>query len=228
MVLFQLGVMRINANFAAIIISTNPVFTMIFAQFIANEKFTAKKAGILVLNIIALIIVANPFTVLKGEISVNGMLLTLAAAISFGLYTALGKKRISRIGGLAQNSFSFLLGSFVLLVALFITNQPIVKGIELPDLPLLLYIGIFVTGVGYYCYIKTIELLGPSTASITFFVKPIFAPFIAFLVLKEAITANIVFGVTLILAGPWIIITGDRIRLKLLPLIRNHKSNTGG
>ncbi|HWQ74645.1 MAG TPA: DMT family transporter [Syntrophomonas sp.] len=201
MILFQLGIMRTNANLAAIIISTSPVFTMLFAHFIADEKLTVQKGIVLVLNLIGLIIVADPVTLLKGKASVAGIILTLAAAVTFGLYTAMGKRKIDNIGGLAQNSFSFILGSVVLLIVLLFTHQPIVDGIRMGTLPLLIYTGVFVTGVGYFCYTKAVELSGPSTASLTFFIKPIFAPFIALAVLNEAITVNVILGVIFILAG---------------------------
>lgn len=221
MVLFQLGVMRTNANLAAVIISTNPIFTMIFAQFIVNEKFTIKKAIVLILNIIGLIIVANPVTLFRGKSAMSGILLTLAAAVAFGFYTALGKKRIGKIGGLTENSFSFILGSLVLLAVLLVTRQPVIAGIGLSTLPILLYLGIFVTAVGYYFYLKAIELSGPSTASITFFIKPIFAPIIAFVVLKEAITLNLIFGVIFVLAGSFVSLAGG----KLPDLFATHTKN---
>ena len=201
MVLFQLGVMRTNANLAAIIISSSPVFTMIFAQFIVNEKFTIRKLIVLLLSLTGLVIVANPASLLHGKTAFDGILLTLAAAIAFGLYTAMGKKRIDKIGGLTQNSISFLLGSLALLISMLITKQPILKGIQPSSLPFIIYLGVFVTGLGYYCYIKAIELSGPSTASITFFIKPIFAPIIAFVVLKEVVTANLIIGIIFVLAG---------------------------
>lgn len=212
MVLFQMGVMRTNANLAAVIISTNPIFTMLFAQFIADERFTLKKTIVLILNIIGLIIIANPSEVVSGTINISGILLTLGAAVFFGLYTALGKKRIELIGGLAQNSFSFISGSLILLVIMLISGQPATAGISVSTLPILLYTGIFVTALGYFFYLKAIDLSGPSTASMTFFVKPIFAPIIAFSVLHEAITMNLIFGILFVLAGSMVSMFGDRLK----------------
>ena len=225
MLLFQLGVMRTNANLAAIIISTNPVFTMIFAKFLVNEKFTIIKFFVLLLNIIGLVIVANPLTLVKGHAAVDGILITLAASVTFGLYTALGKKRVAKIGGLPQSSFSFILGSLVLLIVLLIKREPVFSGIQPSHIPLLLYLGVLVTGVGYYCYIKAIEVSGPSTASITFFIKPVFAPIIAFLVLKEPITLNIIFGVIFVLAGSLVSAFGNRIQAAI-PALRPHRAGT--
>lgn len=210
MVLFQIGVMRTNANLAAVIISASPVFTMIFAQFLVNETFTKRKAATLILNVIGLVIVANPVKIIGGKSGIDGILITLLASVAFGFYTALGKKRIAKIGGIAQNSLSFILGSAVLLLVLLVTRQPVVGGITPKSIPLLLYLGIMVTGVGYYCYIKAIELSGPSNASITFFIKPVFAPVIAFLVLKEPITINLVVGIVFILIGSYLSLTAKK------------------
>lgn len=212
MLLFQIGVLRTNANLAAVVISTSPVFTMIFAQFIADEKFTMVKFFVLLLNVIGLVIVANPIKLIKGHAAVDGILITLIAAASFGLYTAMGKKRIAKIGGLTQSSFSFIMGSMVLLLIQLARKGPVTRGIQPSNLPLLLYLGILVTGVGYFCYIRAIEVSGPSTASITFFIKPVFAPIIAFLVLKEPITINIILGVVFVLSGSLLNIFGEKLR----------------
>lgn len=212
MLLFQIGVLRTNANLAAVVISTSPVFTMIFAQFFANEKFTLVKFFVLLLNVIGLVIVANPIKLMRGHAAVDGIIITLIAAASFGLYTAMGKKRIAKIGGLAQSSFSFIMGSLVLLVIQLAKKGPVMKGIQPNTLPLLLYLGVLVTGFGYFCYIRAIEVSGPSTASITFFIKPVFAPVIAFLVLKEPITLNIIFGVVFVLSGSLLNLFGEKIR----------------
>ncbi|HEY5537387.1 MAG TPA: DMT family transporter [Acetobacterium sp.] len=201
MLLFQVGVMNINANLAAMIISINPVFTMIFSHFLVNEKFTWKKALVLIISIIGLIIVMNPSKLMSGENNIWFVLVTLVAAISFGFYTAFGKKRIGKLGGLTLNSVSFLMGSGTLLLMLIATGGPIIQGISLETTPLLLYLGVFVTGIGYYFYVKIIEISGPSTASIAFFIKPVIAPVIAFFILREAITLNIVIGLVFILLG---------------------------
>jgi len=212
MVLFQVGLMGINASLAAMIFSINPVFTMVFAHFLVHEKFTRKKAFALGISIIGLIIVMSPEKLLSGENNVWYLLMTLAAAISFGFYTAFGKKRIGKIGGLAQNSFSFLMGSATLLIMLLVTGEPILQGVSLETMPLLIYTGVFVTGIGYYFYLKAVEIAGPSTASVAFFIKPMIAPIFAFFILGEAITGNIVFGLIFILLGSFINLTdGDKL-----------------
>ncbi|MDY4953459.1 MAG: DMT family transporter [Candidatus Onthomonas sp.] len=200
MTLFQIGVMMTNASLAAVIISINPVFTMLFAHFIVHDYFTRKKAVVLILSLIGLVIVANPENLLHGN-GVQGVLIVLAASIGFGFYTALGKKRVNQIGGLAQNSFSFLLGSVVEFLILLFRGEPILSGITVHSVWVLLYVGVVVTGFGYVCYMKAIELSNPSTASIAFFIKPIVAIALSALILSEPITWNVIAGTLLILIG---------------------------
>lgn len=200
MTFFQLGVMNSNANTAAVIISSNPVFTMIFAYFIVKEAFTARKAVVLVISMIGLVFVANPAGMAEGN-TVKGLVFVFIAAVMFSLYTALGKLRIGKLGGMVQNSFSFLIASVIELVIVLIKGDPVISGITMQSLPVLIYTGIVVTGIGYFAYMKAIELAGPSNASVAFFIKPVIAVILAQIVLDEPITWNIVFGVALILIG---------------------------
>ena len=208
MALLQLSIEGINANLAAVIICTSPLFTMIFAHFVADDPFTRRKALVLALMLVGLVIVADPRKVLSGAVSPLHLLYAVLSSMIFGLYTAYGKRRIAKIGGMTQNAMSFLFGCGVLLIFMLLAGKPVIRGISLQTLPILLYLGIFVTGLGYYFYLKAIELAGPSMASIAFFLKPIIAPVLAFLVLGEPITFNLVIGVAFILAGSYINIAG--------------------
>lgn len=199
MILFQIGVNMANAGLAAIVFSINPIFVMIFSYFIVHEGFTRKKVITIVLSLLGLIIVANPVSIVKsGNI---GLLVSLAAAVSFALYTTLGKLRIARLGGNVENAFSFLLGCVFLFVILVVHGDPILGGIDSHTILPLLYCSFVVTGFGYLCFMKAIELTGPSNASFAFFIKPVIALILSAIILGEPITANAVIGLVLILLG---------------------------
>ncbi len=204
MALMQIGLRSINANIASIIISMNPLFTMIFAKFIVGEAFTGRKALVLLISFIGLIIVIDPRNLIAGGINAQGLLVTLLAAAAFGLYTALGKKRLAKIGGMAQNCLTFLFGDAALLIVMLSAGIPVVEGITLQTLPVMLYLGIVVTAAGYFFFVKAIALSGPSNASIAFFIKPVLAPLVAFFILKEPITINFIIGVVFILTGSYL------------------------
>ncbi len=200
---FQMGVMNLNANTASVMISSNPVFTMIFAYFLLGEPFTKRKALVLALCLAGLVLVANPMHMAEGN-SVKGFLYQSVALVTFALFTALGKLRVGKLGGLVQNSFSFLIASVVNLLILLVTGTPVFAGINAHSLPVLLYCGVIVTALGYYAYVNAIGLAGPSNASIAFFLKPVIAVTAAALILKEPVTANIIAGVGLILTGSFL------------------------
>ena len=132
----------------------------------------------------------------------KGLLYTFIAAVMFALYTALGKLRVAKLGGMIQNSGSFLIA--------LVKGDPVISGITFHSLPVLLYTGIVVTGIGYFAYLKAIELSGPSNASVAFFIKPVIAVILAQIILSEPVRWNIVFGVCLILIGSLINMLGAR------------------
>lgn len=197
---FQIGVMYLNANTAAIIISCNPIFTMLFAHFLVRDRFTVNKAIVLCICLVGLMFVANPFHLAEGN-TPKGFLYMLVAMISFALYSSLGNIRAQRLGGAIQTCIPFLIASVFNLLILIMLKEPVFSGITLRSCPVLLYIGFIVTGLGYFTYLGAIEMVGPSSASISFFLKPVVAVATASLILHEAITWNIVLGIAIILAG---------------------------
>lgn len=200
MTLFQLSVMHTNANLAAVLISFNPVITMVLAHFIVHERFTKKRGIVLAICIIGLCLVANPLHLAQGNEPI-GILMGLGAATAFALNTVLSRKHIARLGGLTINSFSFILGAMMELVLLFVFREPIFSNISMETLPLLAYVSLVVTGFGYFCFMRAVKTGGASTASYAFFVKPIIAMLLAAWILNEPITWNIVLGIALIVSG---------------------------
>jgi len=200
MPLYQIAVKGLQASTASIIISMNPVFAMLMAHFVVDEKFTSRKLLVILISAVGLILVANPFGNLDGN-TPKGLILMTVATFLFGCFGALGKIRISKFGGLVQTSVTFLVASIINVVVLLICGQLLPAGVTLNSGLVMLYLGIGVTGLGYLCYLKAIEYCGPSKASIAFFLKPPLAALVAALFLHEAITWRIVAGAALIVVS---------------------------
>ncbi|MBQ4339498.1 MAG: EamA family transporter [Firmicutes bacterium] len=209
MLFFQVGIIHANANLVSVIICSNPIYVMIFAHFIVKDRFTKRKALVLIISSIGLIFAANPFNLSEGN-TAFGIICAFIAAVTFGLYTTIGKLRIAKIGDIPQTCFSFLIGSIVMLIPMLIMDKPIIAGIDSSNILMVLYIGVAVTGIGYYTYFQAIHTSGPSNASIVFFLKPMFAPLIALAVLHESLTWNIILGIVLLLTGSLINLLGAR------------------
>ncbi len=197
MSLFQISIMMCNASTVSVLICVNPFFTMVFAHFMTSEKLNREKFVILAVALAGIFFMLRPWDIQAGN-SWAGMLLMIVSAMFFGLYTVLGKVSQERLGPIAQTSISFLLGAGALLILMLFMGRPVIAGTA-DNIPIILYTGVMVTGLGYYCYFRSIELSDASTGSFAFFLKPAIAPVIAVIVLHETILWNTVIGIILVL-----------------------------
>ncbi|MDO4745947.1 MAG: DMT family transporter [Bacillota bacterium] len=202
MVLFQIGIMNCNASSASVMFSINPLFTMVCAHLLTSEKVTKPRLMALSIGIIGLIFIIRPWDVQEGN-SAFGTICLLLAAVTFGFYTVTGKMVSQKIGSVAQASISFLLGSGVLLIVITLAGKPVFAGVA-ENIPIVLYTGIFITGLGYYAYFTSIKLADATTGSFAFFLKPAIAPIIAVIVLKETILWNTFVGIGFILLASYL------------------------
>ena len=209
MMLFQFGVMYSNAATAAVIFCVNPIFVAIFAHFMnKNDKLSLIKTLAISLSLPGIILIIRPWDLQPGN-TIQGALMSIGAAIIFGLYSVLGTRSVKKIGTFAQTSLSFLMGSLVLLLVLLIMNKPIISGIS-DNILIILYVSIVVTGGGYLFYFIAIRHSNATTGSVAFLLKPALSPIIAVIALSEKITWNMYIGIALILCASWLIILDKR------------------
>jgi len=201
MVLFQVGIMNCNASSASVMFSINPLFTMVCAHLLTSEKITKQRLAALTIGIVGLVFIIRPWDVQEGN-TVFGAVCLLLAAITFGFYTVTGKMVSQKIGSVAQAGISFLLGAAVLLIVIIIMGRPVLEGVT-DNISIILYTGIFVTGLGYYSYFTSIKLSDATTGSFAFFLKPALAPIIAVIILKETILWNTIAGIVIILIASY-------------------------
>lgn len=210
MALLQLSVYFTKASTAAVMMSTNPIFMVIFSYFILGERINKRTIGAIIISFIGVLFIFNP---LKISYDIKGMLIALLAAVTFSLYSVLSKKRISIYGGYIFNFFSFILGDIVLLILLLMFKVPILQGINSKNILVLIYMGIFITGLGYIFYLYAIQKTSAAISSFVFFIKPALAPILSVLMLGEKISFNVLLGIMFIILGT-VFAFGDKLRIK--------------
>lgn len=216
MILYQLAVVNTKASIVATIFSCNPIFILIFAYFMLKQPIYKYNIISLIFEVVGIIFIINP---LSTKISFVGVTLTLLAALTFALYGVLGKKSTNKFGGVVVTCFSFIFGSLELLVLIMFSHIPSISqflmqnnldtfasvplftGYTLSSIPIFLFICIGVTGMGFCCYFLAMEYTDANTTSLVFFLKPILAPIMAAIILKEVIPINMIFGIGFILFG---------------------------
>lgn len=198
----QLAILNTKASIAAVIFCTNTVFTIPLAYLVLKEKLGKRMLISLLVSILGILFIFNPFSLTPD---IKGILLAIAAAISFSLYSVVSKTRIKRYGGLILNSFSFIIGDALLLICLLFAKVPITSGVDSTNMWHILYLGIFVTGLGYLSYFAAMKHTSAITTSMVFFIKPALAPLLSLIILGESIKWNAVAGIVCIVSGALIV-----------------------
>lgn len=216
MTFYQLAVTKVPASVVGVLFSSNPIFVTVFAFFMLHESISKSQVAGLILDVLGIVIIISPWDM---KLSILGVIYTLVATLLFSIYGVCGKKQCTKFGGTVVTCFSFLFGSAEMMlvaamthipsVAAALTNAgmksfsriPFFSGYTLASLPLVFYVFIGVTGIGFTCYFLAMEATSAQQTSLVFFFKPALAPILAFFILHDEISGNMLAGIGLILCG---------------------------
>lgn len=217
MCLYQLAVLTTKASVVAVLFSCNPVFVTILAFLLLKENIHKSNVLALILEIIGSLIIIDPF---NTKLNIFGVVLTMASTLIFALYGVYGKRKCLKFGGIVVTCFGFIFGSLEMLILIglsyisyisniFANNNvlsifssiPLFTGYSMQTLPVIIYICIINTGLGFAFYFKAMEETSAQTTSLVFFFKPILAPILALILLHEVIPFNMIIGIVFILLG---------------------------
>ncbi len=220
---FQLAIVHTKASTVAIVFSTNPVFTIPFAYFILKENISKNTIVSLFVSLLGIGCILNPFNM---NADIKGIVLAILAAVTFSLYSVIGKTKSAKYGSITLNCLTFFMGDFIMLIFIFVSNIPeiikinalhglslfsnipIAYGINSTNIFILIYLGVVVTGFGYLFYFFAMDETSTTIASIVFFIKPALAPILSLIILKEKIPFNVVLGIIFILIASYITFRG--------------------
>lgn len=201
MTVLQIAVgMADSPSLIAIIFSSNSVLTIVFALIILKEKMTKNKLIATILCIIGVIICVD----FKAGTNALSVVLAIFAALSFSLYTVLSRKYMTKLGSLIQTTGVFTIGTVILFVILLISGFDVLPSFDFKNIGILVYLGIFVTGIGYWSYFKAIEKGGAIMGSLAFFIKPILTPFVTFVINGIVPDVKVFVAVALIVCGSYL------------------------
>ena len=101
----------IPLSLAAVLLSTAPLFVMIFAYIFFNEKITQKKLICMILAITGCLLMTGVFEDTALKISTSGIVLGFGAAIFWAIYLMSSKKLIEN----SDHTFTVLFYSIIIL-----------------------------------------------------------------------------------------------------------------
>lgn len=204
MVLLQVAIQNTSASLSTFVFSANPIFIAVFAAWILHERPNAFTIAAIVLEVVGLVSIADPFT---GPVDIYFLYLC-AAAVLFAFYNVLMRQATLRMGNLVAFTLVVVLGTGALGASLLAAGKPWFQGVTLGNSWPLLYLGIFGSGIAFVCYYRGMELTSTNVGSIVFFLKPILGSIYAVIILSERPSPGFIAGALLILVGSAVMIYG--------------------
>lgn len=192
-----------KASLSAILISVNPIFAALFGKIILKEPLTKWKILGIILGIFGIsFIIGGETSILEGSRNaLLGFVFGMVASVSFGLYTVISKRYVKQYGNFVFNSISFLIGSICLTIISFILGAEMDFELNTGNILVLLYMGIFVSGLAYFFFFEGLRRMPVVNGSMMFFLKPVIATILAVIFLNEVINLFQIIGVLIVLIG---------------------------
>lgn len=175
----QAGVTTPAANMG-MIMAASPVLMAVYERAGGVRLGARRIAGLLIACAGVLLLVGGGASFSAGD------LWMIAAACSFGSYSALLRRRPAGLDGAAFLFTTFLFGTLMLLPAQAVSLA--VQGGFAPSpgtvLPLL-YVGIASSAVAFFAWNKAISLIGPSRAGVVYYLQPVCVALLSWALLAE-------------------------------------------
>ena len=209
--LFAYAVLSVTAGFAAVLNSTAPLFGALVAFVWLRERLAPiRVAGLIVgfSGVLVLVWGRLSFTRDGGGWAV---LAGLTASLLYGISANYTKKRLSAVDPLVIATGSLIAATVLLLPlawAYWPATSPSVGGWLSAAL-----LAIMCTGIAYIFYFRLLTRIGPSKALAVTYLVPAFGVIWGYLFLREPITASMLLGCAVILAGTTLaagVVTGKR------------------
>lgn len=207
-VFFMMALQRVEASRAAVVVTTNPVFTTLLAAWLFKEKFNARIAiGMLCALVGAATVLTHgaPWRLFSGGIGAGEWLLIGCIATWVG-YTLIARALLAGIDSLAATAISSVFGTALLWAVALAVDGPALAGDSLAALSAggwisMLFLAVGSTVLAYAWYFRGVAVLGAGTAASYISLVPPFGVASSVLVLGESLDASLLVGGALAVAG---------------------------
>lgn len=188
----------LQVSFGRVIVGTA---TLLAILWLADEGATARRLAGLAVGFVGVLIVLGVWRGL-GATSLEGNLLCLGAAASYGLGFPYARKYLARRPegplALATAQLTCATAELAVLTAVF-THAP--HGVAAKHVLSVVALGVFGTGLTFLLNLSIIRDVGATVASTVAYVMPIFSTLLGVLALGEPLTWYEPLGAAIIIAG---------------------------
>jgi drug/metabolite transporter (DMT)-like permease len=201
-----LGLRYTTAVNATIINGIGPLITGLLAALLIREPMSRRQlAGALIgLTGVVILISGGSLTFWQTLGTNLGDLITLGAVTLWALYSVLGRRVMRYRSALSATALTSFLGLPLLLLAAGWETRTMPMSLRLELLPVILYIGIAPTVIGFLAWNEGVRRLGSSGAMVFYNTLPLYGGLLGSLMLNEPIgLAHLIGGALIIGGGIW-------------------------
>lgn len=204
MVSYYMAVDFTNVSISVLLLYTAPFYVLLLAPVFLKEKHNKKSLLALVLSLTGVVMVIGPENLVSGPgiepAYLYGVLMGLFSGLFYTCVTITSRSLRNEYSGLEQLFISTLV--MLLLLLPFAKQAPIITLVQ--NLPVLLFLGVTITSVGSILYFTGLLHVKAQNASILSLLEPVSAIFFAYLLLKDPISTETLFGCVLILSSSFL------------------------
>ena len=203
-ILFLIGMQFTTAAQGSIIAGINPVTVSLLAFLILQERLSPKWRYIgFLFSFFGVVFVVGVQALLDFQLEYFiGNIILICAMFTWGVYSILGKTVMQNRTSLETTAMGIFFGTILFFIgALFEQFWTLPLIYDLTFWWNILYMGIFVTVLGFLFYFLGIKNLGASKSAVFISFVPVFGTLFSFLILHELIYPTFIIGLALVIIG---------------------------
>lgn len=202
------GEQYISSGLSAVLFATLPLFVVVFAHVLLNEKLTRFKVMGVIASFAGLLAIfwRDIFAVqgLGAQNSLFGSLAVVGSAASGALGNVIGKRHAEEIDPAANVLVQSMIATLVLSCLGIVAEANSTLNFSILGVAAILYLGVLGSALAfvglYWLFTKTTA----TNVSLIIFITPILALILGWVVLQEVPDSSIGLGAALILAGVYL------------------------
>ncbi len=203
-ILFLIGMQFTTAAQGSIIAGINPVTVSLLAFILLSERLTPKWRYIgFLFSFLGIVFVVGIQALLAFQFEyLIGNLILICAMFTWGFYSIFGKTVMKNRTSLETTAMGIFFGTIIFFIgAMFEQFWTLPLMVDLTFWLNILYMGIFVTVLGFLFYFLGIKNLGASKSAVFISLVPVFGTLFSFLLLHEPIYPTFIIGLALVILG---------------------------
>lgn len=201
----QTSMLTLGAGMVSVLNYSMPVFAAVMAHFLLGERLNWRKGAGIVLAIAGMAVLMDVHA--GGD--VTAICIGLLSAVFWGLASIFVKLKLSDVNPISLTTWQMVCASLSLLAYTAIVPQgEVVWNAE--SVLCLIYNGVLASALAFFLWSWILQHIEVSKASVAVLAVPVVGVVGGILCLGEPMTLHIFFGMIMIMAGIYIVVTHKR------------------